>query len=105
MYDIVLIESFRINAENDIIVTAIVEDMVYVSGSQTYFDPPEYAPARCTIIIPNDDLPDDVNLVDASEKDLENIVNKHIDLDSYDWIVEEEDNSADLEPEYSNLYF
>lgn len=105
MYDIVLIESFRINAENDIIVTAIVEDMVYVSGSQTYFDPPEYAPARCTIIIPNDDLPDDVNLVDASEKDLEDIVNKHIDLDSYDWIVEEEDNSADLEPEYSNLYF
>ena len=105
MYDIVLIESFRINAENDIIVTAIVEDMVYVSGSQTYFDPPEYAPARCTIIIPNDDLPDDVNLVDASEKDLEDIVNKHIDLDSYDWIVEEEDNSFDLEPEYSNLYF
>jgi hypothetical protein len=106
MHDIDLIESFQTNAKNDIIVTAIVEDMVYVRGSQTYIDPPEYAPARCTITIPNDHLPPDINLDGASEEDLEEIVNKHINLNNYDWVITvEEDDDIEPEPRYSNLYF
>ena len=100
MKDIVLIESFQTNAKNDIVVTAIVEDMVYISGSQTLIDPPEYAPARCTITIPNDHLPDDIDLANASEDELKNIVNKYINIDNYDWVI-----SVDEEPRYSNLYF
>ena len=105
MHDIVLIESFQTNAKNDIIVTAIVEDMVYVPGSQTYTDPPEYAPARCRITIPNDHLPSNINLVNASEEELEEIVNKHINLDNYDWDITIEGNDFELERRYSNLYF
>ena len=105
MHDIVLIESFQTNAKNDIIVTAIVEDMVYVPGSQTYTDPPEYAPARCKITIPNDHLPGNINLVNASEEELEEIVNKHINLDNYDWDITIEGNDFELERRYSNLYF
>jgi len=100
MKDIVLIESFKTNAKNDIVITAIVEDMVYISGSQTLLDPPEYAPARCTITVPNDHLPDNIDLANASEDELEDIINKHINIDIYDWVI-----SVDEEPRYSNLYF
>jgi len=100
MKDIVLIESFKTNAKNDIVITAIVEDMVYISGSQTLIDPPEYAPARCTITVPNDHLPDDIDLDNASEDELEDIINKHINIDIYDWVI-----TVDEEPRYSNLYF
>ena len=100
MKDIVLIESFKTNAKNDIVITAIVEDMVYISGSQTYIDPPEYAPARCKITIPNDHLPDDIDLANASEDELEDIINKHINIDIYDWVI-----TVDEEPRYSKLYF
>jgi len=100
MKDIVLIESFKTNAKNDIVITAIVEDMVYISGSQTLLDPPEYAPARCTITVPNDHLPDNIDLANASEDELEDIINKHINIDIYDWVI-----TVDEEPRYSNLYF
>lgn len=105
MHDIVLIESFQTNAKNDIIVTAIVEDMVYVPGSQTYIDPPEYAPARCKTTIPNDHIPSNFNLDDASEEYLQEIVNKHINLDNYDWVITIEGNDFEPERRYSNLYF
>lgn len=100
MKDIVLIESFKTNAKNDIVITAIVEDMVYIPGSQTLIDPPEYAPARCTITVPNDHLPDNVDLANASEDELEDIINKHVNIDIYDWVI-----TVDEEPRYSNLYF
>jgi hypothetical protein len=105
MHDIVLIESFQTNAKNDIIVTAIVEDMVYVPGSRTHIDPPEYAPARCTITVPNDHLPAGLNLDDATEEELEEIVNKHANLDNYDWVITVEGNDYEPERRYSNLYF
>ena len=99
MHDI-SIESVHTNAANDIVITAIVDDMIYIPGSQTLLDPPEYAPARCTVTIPNDHLPDDVNLVNASEDELQDIINKHINLDNYDWVID-----VDEEPRYSTLYF
>ena len=105
MHDIVLIESFQTNAKNNLIVTAIVEDMVYVPGSQTYIDPPEYAPARCKITIPNDHIPGNFNLDGASEEYLQEIVNRHINLDNYDWVITVEGNDFEAERRYSNLYF
>jgi hypothetical protein len=107
MHDIVLIESFKTNAKSDIIVTAIVEDMTYVPGSQTLIDPPEYAPARCTITVPNDHLPSDIDFVDASEEELQEIVNKYANLDNYDWVIHVEDPSDDWpdEPVHSRLFF
>jgi hypothetical protein len=105
MHDIILIESFQTNAKNDIIVTAIVEDMVYVPGSQTYIDPPEYAPARCKITIPNDHIPGNFNLDGASEEYLQEIVNRHINLNNYDWVITVEGNDFEAERRYSNLYF
>ena len=107
MHDIVLIESFKTNAKSDIIVTAIVEDMTYIPGSQTLIDPPEYAPARCTITVPNDHLPSDIDFIDASEEELQEIVNKYANLDNYDWVINVEDPSDDWpdEPVHSRLFF
>lgn len=101
MHNIVLIESFKLNSKNDIVITAIVEDMVYIPGSQTLVDPPEFAPARCTITIPNDHLPDDANLTDSSEEALEELINRHINIDNYDWVINQEED----EYRYSNLYY
>ena len=96
MHDIVLIESFQTNAKNDIIVTAIVEDMVYVPGSRTHIDPPEYAPARCTITVPNDHLPAGLNLDDATEEELSTVEtkNRNKEIESGESVTRKEaDNS------------
>ena len=79
--------------------------MVYVPGSQTYIDPPEYAPARCTITVPNDHLPSGLDLDNATEEELEEIVNKYINLDNYDWVITIAGNDFEPERRYSNMYF
>lgn len=99
MHDIVLIESFKVDDKKNIVITAIVEDMVYIPGSQTLIDPPEYAPSRCTITIPNDHLPDNTNLDDVSEEALEELINRNVNIDNYDWVISDKEENR-----YSDLY-
>jgi len=44
--------------EKELIVTALFEDAVYIPGSQTLEDPPEYRPALFEASVPLDWLPD-----------------------------------------------
>ena len=106
MHDIVLIESIKLCGKG-IVVTAIVENMVYIRGSQTLYDPPEYAPCRCQITVPFDGLPDDIDVVNMDEEQLEEVLNRHVNLDIYDWeIVDSSDDRPQNEDSpYSRLYF
>lgn len=107
MKDIVLIESILVN-DPGIVITAIVEDMQYVPGSQTLIDPPEYAPARCTITVPFDDIPDHIDVFSLDEDGLEETINKYVNIDLYDWKVVAPDNSNDDPSEdrrYSRCFF
>jgi hypothetical protein len=83
MKDIVSIESFKLNKEGDIVVTAIVEDVVCVLAG-SYLDPPEYAPGYCTITVSAMDLPP-ICLTDLNEEDLEEVVNRYANLNTYEW--------------------
>jgi hypothetical protein len=83
MKDIVSIESFKLNREGDIVVTAIVEDVVCVLAG-SHLDPPEYAPGYCTITVPAMDLPP-ICLTDLNEEDLEEVVNRYANLNAYEW--------------------
>lgn len=94
MKDIVSIESFKVNDEGDIVVTAIVEDVV-CSFRGSYFDPPEYAPGLCTITVPKEDLPP-MELTGLNEEELEEVVNRYANLNAYEWKPMIIDNS-DLE--------
>jgi len=93
MYDILSIESFRLDPVTDnIIVRAILENISYIAGSQTYLDPPEYAPRLCETVISTNNLDHSVQLKDNQEY-LEEIVNRHNLLANQDWEPVYEDYS------------
>lgn len=83
MHDIVSIESFKLNQDNDIVVTVVVENVVCIYPGSS-IDPPEYAPGLCTITVPKEDLPA-MDLTSASEEDLEEVINRYANLNAYDW--------------------
>ena len=106
MKDIVLIESINSTSEG-IEVKAIVEDMVYVRGSQSLYDPPEYAPALCTITVPFSDLPEHPDYSKMNEDQLQEVLNRHANLDHYEWIIDTEGSSNDYDDDesFSKVYF
>jgi len=103
MKDIVVIESIRCVSDG-IEVKAVVEEMRYIKGSQTLYDPPEYAPALCRITIPLSHLPEDTDYTVMSEDELEEVLNRNVDLDSYEWIIDVESGYDNDDP-LPNVYF
>jgi hypothetical protein len=108
MHDIVSIEQIRLDkGSGDIIVRAILENITYIQGSQTQWDPPEYAPCLCETTIYNEAIPPWIQLQD-NEEDLEEVINRYNLLVNQDWIPIIEDNSdADLDEPYigGRLFF
>lgn len=49
-------EKVEIDSVGDIIVTSLVDDAVYIQGSQTLEDPPEYAAALCELRITRNEV-------------------------------------------------
>ena len=47
-----------VEPSGDITVTCMVDDVVYIHGSQTLEDPPEYAAAMCELKITRDEVLD-----------------------------------------------
>ncbi len=92
MHDILSIESMKLDSDNNIIVTAILENMRYIKGSQTLYDPPEYAPCLCQTIIDNDGIPPWVKLVN-DEEELEEVINRYGLLSHQMWEPIIEDDS------------
>lgn len=92
MHDIVSIESMHLDSDNNIVVTAILENIQYISGSQTLYDPPEYAPCLCETTIDKDCIPSWIKLVN-DEEELEEVINRYNLLSHQMWEPIIEDNS------------
>lgn len=84
--DIVLINKIGLDPKG-VYVTATIEDVSYVRGSQSLYDPPEYAPARCTVVVPFEDLPE-LPYESMDEDELEQVLNVHANLNIYDWVID-----------------
>jgi hypothetical protein len=83
MKDIASIESFKLNEDGDIVVTAVIENVICTYAGSIY-GPPEYAPGLCSITIPSLDLPP-LDLTNLNEEELEEVVNRYANLNIYEW--------------------
>jgi len=82
------IEKVEVSSDGDLVVTSLIDDAIYISGSQTMEDPPEYASALCELTINKQEAIDtfyettgteifDLNILD--EKTLREIAKEFID--------------------------
>jgi hypothetical protein len=108
-YEIILIESFDVDRDGNLIITAILENMGNCTVRQSHLDPPEYAPARCKTLIYPEALPDDIEFVGKNAEELEDLVNRYSLLVNQEWERVRVDNSDHDFDEYcpggSSRYF
>lgn len=69
----------------------MIEDAVYVKGSQTLYDPPEYAPAKMYDFLEEFQFPDDVDISSMSNGELENWIKDNKDSIDFSWRPYDED--------------
>lgn len=110
VYDIALIEKFDVDSDGNLIITAIIENMGECTVKQSFWDPPEFAPARCTTKIYPEYLPDDLTFIDKDEEELEEMVNRFGLLTNQEWepVVNDDDydyREDDYSPSGSNSFF
>jgi hypothetical protein len=88
------IEKVEVNSDGDLVVASLIDDAIYIPGSQTMEDPPEYASALCELTISKQEAIDsfyettgteisDLNILD--EETLKEIAKEFIDW-KYKWI-------------------
>lgn len=75
--------------QDAVMVSAIVEDSVYIRGSQTSYDPPEYAPALCWATVSSSYFDEDLDLSALSEEQLKEEVLRNEELINFSWIIDE----------------
>jgi hypothetical protein len=63
----------------EVTITALIEDKVLIR-SQTWYEPPEYGPARCTTSFYKEDIDFDLNEREELENYLENVEWEIIDI-------------------------
>lgn len=87
-HDLVHVECISwCSKQEHIELVAIAEEMVLVPGSRTYLDPPEYAPARVKIEVSLDYLPEGLDYANMDEEELQDVLNRHVNLDAFEWQV------------------
>lgn len=74
---------FRNSSKDEIYVEAIIQDAVYIKGSQTQIDPPEYGPGLFKTTFSVDYFPEDAKL---EEDNLQDLIGLHINLNDHEWI-------------------
>lgn len=110
-YEIILVEDFDVDSEGNLIITAIIENMGECTVKQTFWDPPEYAPARCKTKIYPEYLPEGLDFIGKSQEELEELVNRFDLLSNQEWeyVINDDDdydyNQDDYSPSGSRLYF
>jgi hypothetical protein len=86
------IESVGFDDDGNIVIIAVVEDMVYCESSRSLASPPEYGPARCRLVIFGEYLEEVTQEVLAtfSEEKIKNFIDDY-DISSDNWEVIEDD--------------
>ena len=85
MHDIVIIESFRLTDDEDIQVTAILENMDASIESRRDWIAPTVAPVRCRTTVSRHTFPVDIILQGMDEVELEDMVNRYADITHLEW--------------------
>lgn len=109
-YDIILIEDFDVDSDGNLIITAIIENMGECTVKQSFWDPPEFAPARCKTRVYPEYLPGNMQFKGKSKEELEELVNRFNLLSNQEWeyVINDDDydyNADDYSPNGSRLYF
>jgi hypothetical protein len=105
MYDIVLIESYHVTKKGDLEITAIIENMGHQTVQQTYWDPPEFAPARCYTVIHKECMDDYIEFEGKTQDELEELVNRYNLLINQDWTVITDYDDRDVDDYVESRYY
>lgn len=84
-YDIAIIENFNVDRDGNLIVTAIIENMGKCTVPLSFYDAPEFAPARCETVIYPEALPDHLEFKGKTASELEEYVNRYQLLVNAEW--------------------
>lgn len=107
-YEIIIIESFSVNEDENMEIVAILENMGHQTVQQSFWDAPEYAPARCKTVVPAEALPEGVEFTGKNVDELEEMTNRYCLLVNQEWEVippEYADDDDDYYPTGVGLYF
>jgi len=108
-HDIILIESFSVNKDGDMEVIAILENMGDQTIRQSFWDAPEYAPARCKTTVAVEALPEGKEFKGKTMEELEEYTNRYCLLVNQEWEVVipdySDDDQDDYHPTSAGLYF
>lgn len=108
-YDIVIIEGFDVDRDGNLVVTAIIENMGDCTVPLSFYDPPEFAPARCKTVIYPECLPENLEFKGKTVEELEEYVNRYCLLVNQEWEVIIPDYSDDDQDDYystrAGVYF
>jgi hypothetical protein len=86
-YEIILIEEFNVNRDGNMEIVAILENMGPQTVRQSFWDAPEYAPARCKTTVPVEALPEGMTFKGKNTEDLEELTNRYCLLVNQEWEV------------------
>ena len=106
-YDIVLIESFDVDRDGNLVVTAIIENMGKCTVYQSLYDAPEFAPARCETTIYPEGLPGNLEFKGKNASELEEYVNRYQLLVNAEWkpVINDSYDYDDYCHDGSRLYY
>ena len=107
-YEIILIEEFTVNEDGNMEIVAILENMGRQTVRQSFWDAPEYAPARCKTVVPVEALPEGLEFKGKNIDELEELTNRYCLLVNQEWEVvppEYADDDDDYYPTGAGLYF
>lgn len=85
MYDIVMIESFSVDTQGNLIVKAILEKANACTVGASHLEVPDYAPINATATIFPESLPVGTEFEGKTEEELEELVNRYNLLLCADW--------------------
>jgi len=107
-YEIILIEEFAVNEDGNMEIVAILENMGRQTVRQSFWDAPEYAPARCKTVVPVEALPEGLEFRGKNIDELEELTNRYCLLVNQEWEVvppDYADDDDDYYPTGARLYF
>ena len=107
-YEIILIEEFTVNEDGNMEIVAILENMGRQTVRQSFWDAPEYAPARCKTVVPVEALPEGLEFRGKNIDELEELTNRYCLLVNQEWEIipsDYADDDDDYYPTGAGLYF
>lgn len=101
-HEIILIESFSVNEEEDLEITAVLENVTKRIGSN---EPPRFAPVRAVATVFKELLPYGTEFAGKRPDELEELVNRHNLLCNQQWKIIGVEPKANNPNRFGRLFF